>query len=327
METVVDWVLRHELDEAGIMLEQETASRLAFGSLLGILNTEDRERASIFSAAADALDAYSLEAALDAAKEPNFHPAAFVSSGDTIYIHAPAEEQAAAPPLVCGLLAEIRRATYQTHRNGQVHGRVLFALDEAANIAPLEELPQIASEGGGQGLTVLAAFQDLSQARQRWGHAADGFLTLFGTKLILPGVADTQTLEAVSTALGEYDRQMVATGTVPVSGSLVPRRTRTVSTQRTRITPGEVANIPGRQGTASRRSRLGAGHPHPRPRDRTVEDDHRPAGGRTMSRSAGLDAASTSADICGHLGPSTPCAWSVLLSTGTDCNGRKEFGC
>jgi type IV secretion system protein VirD4 len=167
METVVDWVLRHELDEAGILLEQETASRLAFGSLLGILNTEDRERASIFSAAADALDAYSSEAALDAAKDPNFDPAGFVSSGDTIYIHAPAEEQAAAAPLVCGLLAEIRRATYQAHRAGQLHGRLLFALDEAANIAPLEELPQIASEGGGQGLTLLAALQDLSQARQR----------------------------------------------------------------------------------------------------------------------------------------------------------------
>ena len=239
-------------------VEQETASRLAFGSLLGILNTEDRERASIFSAAADALDAYSSEAALDAAKDPNFDPARFVSSGDTIYIHAPAEEQAAAAPLVCGLVAEIRRATYQAHRAGatyqahragQLHGRVLFALDEAADIAPLEELPQITSEGGGQGLTLLAAFQDLSQARQRWGHAADGFLTLFGTKLILPGIADTQTLEAVSTALGEYDREMVATGTVPVGGSLVPRRTRTVSTQRTRIlSPGEVANIPAGKG-------------------------------------------------------------------------------
>ncbi len=249
METVVDWVLRHELDEAGILLEQETASRLAFGSLLGILNTEDRERASIFSAAADALDAYSSEAALDVAKDPNFDPVAFVASEDTVYIHAPAEEQAAAAPLVCGLLAEIRRATYQTHRQGALPRRVLFALDEAANIAPLEELPQITSEGGGQGVTLLAAFQDLSQARQRWGKAAEGFLTLFGTKLILPGVADTQTLEAISTALGEYDRKMVATGTVPLRDSWFPGRTRTVSTQRTRIfSPGEIANIPAGKG-------------------------------------------------------------------------------
>lgn len=253
-ETVVDWVMRHQLDEAGILLERPEASRLAFGSLLGLLNTEDRERASIFSAAADALQAYTSEAALQAAENPNFDAAAFVRSADTIYIHAPAEDQTAAGPLVCGLLAEIRRATYLAHQAGTLKQPVLFALDEVANIAPLDELPQIASEGGGQGLTLLAALQDLSQARARWGAAADGFLTLFGTKLVLPGIADTRTLEAISLMLGEYDRQMVAT-TRPVGGAIsallssgqshTPTRTRTVSTQRARVlSPGEIAGIP-----------------------------------------------------------------------------------
>ncbi len=245
MEAVLDWVMRHELDEAGILLEQEQASRLAFGSLVGLLNTEDRERASIFSAAADALQAYSSEAALEAAKDPNFQPEQFVSSEDTIYIHAPAEEQAAAAPIVCGLLAEIRRSTYHAHHQGSLRGRVLFALDEVANIAPLEELPQIASEGGGQGLDLLAALQDLSQARARWGEAADGFLTLFGTKLILPGIADSRSLEAISTALGEYDRKMVAQTTGRGGRDYSPQRSKTVSTQRTRVlSPGELANIP-----------------------------------------------------------------------------------
>jgi type IV secretion system protein VirD4 len=245
MESVVDWVMRHELDEAGILLEQERASRLAFGSLIGLLNTEDRERASIFSAAADALQAYNSEAALEAAKDPNFQPEQFVASEDTVYIHAPAEEQAGAAPIVCGLLAEIRRATYRAHQEGGLRGRVLFALDEVANIAPLEELPQIASEGGGQGLDLLAALQDLSQARARWGQAADGFLTLFATKLILPGIADTRSLEAISTALGEYDRELVATTSTRVPDRFIPARGRTVSTQRTRVlSPGEIANIP-----------------------------------------------------------------------------------
>ena len=257
IECVVDWVMRHELDEAGIILEQDQASRLAFGSLLGLLNTEDRERAAIFSAAADALQAYTSEAALEAAKDPNFDVAAFTGSWDTIYIHSAAEEQAAASPLVCGLLAEIRRATYLAHREGTLRQPVLFALDEVANIAPLEELPQIASEGGGQGLILLAALQDLSQARGRWGASADGFLTLFGTKVILPGVADTRTLESVSVSvsvmLGEYDRKMVSTtrahaglgAIIAPPQSNAPHRTRTVSTQRTRVlSPGEIANIP-----------------------------------------------------------------------------------
>jgi type IV secretory pathway TraG/TraD family ATPase VirD4 len=142
--------MRHELDEAGILLTAKPI-RTRPGA------TEERERASIFSAAADALQAYSSEAALEAAKDPNFSPEQFVASEDTIYIHAPAEEQVGAAPIVCGLLAEIRRATYHAHHQGTLTGRVLFALDEVANIAPLEELPQIASEGGGQGLVLLAA--------------------------------------------------------------------------------------------------------------------------------------------------------------------------
>jgi type IV secretory pathway TraG/TraD family ATPase VirD4 len=245
METVVDWVMRHDLDEARVLLEDQRCSRLAFGNLLGILHTEDRERSSIFSSAADALQAYSSEHALATARDPNFDAGEFVRSGDTVYIHAPAEAQAAAAPIVCGLLAEIRRETYQANAAGQLTGRVLFALDEVANIAPLEELPQIASEGGSQGLLLLAALQDLSQARQRWGAAADGFLTLFGTKLILPGIADTKTLEAVSVTLGEYDRQMVATTSGRVPGRIIPSTGRTYSTQRTPVlSPGEIANIP-----------------------------------------------------------------------------------
>ena len=254
METVVDWVMRHELDEAGILLEDKRCSKLAFGSLLGLLNTEERERASIFSATADALQAYLSETALTAAREPNFDAETFVRSSDTVYIHAPADAQAAAAPIVCGLLTEIRRATYRAHAAGELtHGRTLFALDEVANIAPLPELPQIASEGGGQGLVLLAALQDLSQARARWGQQADGFLTLFGTKLILRGIADAKTLDVMSQMLGEYDRRVVSHSN-PSGGALaamlnpqgaMAQRTTTTSTQRTRVlSPGELANIP-----------------------------------------------------------------------------------
>ncbi|MGH2843594.1 MAG: TraM recognition domain-containing protein [Solirubrobacteraceae bacterium] len=143
------------------------------------------------------------------------------------------------------MLAEIRRATYQAHAAGPLAGRVLFALDEVANVAPIAELPQIASEGGGQGLLLLAVLQDLSQARARWGTVADGFLTLFGTKLILPGVADQRTLETISTALGEYDRKVVTETRAQLLGQWGSQRSYSHSTQRTRVlSPGEIANIP-----------------------------------------------------------------------------------
>ncbi|MGH2926800.1 MAG: TraM recognition domain-containing protein, partial [Solirubrobacteraceae bacterium] len=101
------------------------------------------------------------------------------------------------------------------------------------------------SEGGGQGLLLLAVLQDLSQARARWGTTADGFLTLFGTKLILPGVADQRTLETISTALGEYDRKVVSETQTKVPDRFMAQRSYSHSTQRTRVlSPGDIANIP-----------------------------------------------------------------------------------
>jgi type IV secretory pathway TraG/TraD family ATPase VirD4 len=128
---------------------------------------------------------------------------------------------------------------------------VLFCLDELANIAPIHDLPALISEAGGQHLQILACLQDLSQARTRWGATtADGLLTLFQTKLILKGIADPKTLEAISTILGEYDRQIAThtAGRTIEHGILRPdtyNETVSHQTHRHRIlTPGEIAKPP-----------------------------------------------------------------------------------
>ena len=74
-----------------------------------------------------------------------------------------------------------------------------------ANIAPLPALPSMVSEGGGQGLVTLACLQDLSQARRRWPGEADGLPTLFGTTVVLPGIGDVRTLEALATLAGDEE--------------------------------------------------------------------------------------------------------------------------
>ncbi len=61
------------------------------------------------------------------------------------------------------------------------------------------------SEGGGQGLITLACLQDLSQARHRWPGHADGFPSLFGTTVVLPGIGDVGTLGALSTLAGDEE--------------------------------------------------------------------------------------------------------------------------
>ena len=108
-------------------------------------------------------------------------------------------------PVVVAFLEQVRAATYAAAAGGRPHLPVTLVLDEVANVAPLPDLPAMVSEGGGQGLLTLACLQNLSQARSRWGRAAEGFFSLFGTKVLLGGIGDIPTAEAVSRLAGQMD--------------------------------------------------------------------------------------------------------------------------
>lgn len=133
---------------------------------------------------------------------------------------------------------------------------MLWALDEIANTAPIHDLPALVSQAGGQHLQIMVGLQGLSQARARWGDAqADGFMSLFQTKLILSGIADARTLESISLTLGEYDRDM-ASQSLGLSepqecfgGPSTYSETVNYQTQRHRkLTPGEIARLPDQHG-------------------------------------------------------------------------------
>jgi type IV secretory pathway TraG/TraD family ATPase VirD4 len=249
---VLGWVLRHDLEAPGETLERAGAD-VACDVLLGVARTDQRERSSIFSATAGVLALYNTDAGRRAADNPNFDPEQFAASTDTIYITAPAHRQALCAPLVVGLLEQIRHATYRRAATHPAATPLLFCLDEVANIAPIHDLPALVSEAGGQGLHVMACLQDLSQARTRWGDgAAEGFLTLFQSKLVLPGISDPRTLEALSLVLGEIDRPMRTHSTgfsTSTTGWLSPTTKThsqsdgyTVARQR-RLPPGQIAAV------------------------------------------------------------------------------------
>ncbi len=159
--------------------------------------------------------------------------AGFVRGPNVLHVVSPSRHQAAAAPLVVGLLDALVHATYDAHADG---ASLLLALDELANVAPLPSLPSVVSEGAGQGVLVLGCLQDLSQARVRWGVAADGFLSLFPTTVVLPGIADRVTLESLSQLAGRHEVTVTS-----VSGG---RRRGSVTTslaQRDRMAPDEIA--------------------------------------------------------------------------------------
>lgn len=224
LATVLSWVDRRNAATALGILDRNAATRP--GDLLaGIAATDPREQSGIWSTASGVLAAYRSEAALATTVAPDFDAGAFCDSSATLYICAMGRHQSVTAPLVVGLLTDIRTAAYARSASG-VQGAatpgdrpppVVLALDEVANIAPIPDLPGMVSEGAGQGLLTLACLQDLSQARGRWGSAADGFLSLFGTTVVLPGIGDVRTLEALSALAGEQEVRTRAVS-APVQG-------------------------------------------------------------------------------------------------------------
>ncbi len=204
IETVLRWVLRQDLEGPQAVVAGhgvDTASDV----LIGIGATDPREQSGIWSSAAGILAAYRSDAVLDNSAAVNFDPAALIGTSDTVYVCAPARHQELVAPIVVAFVEQARAGCYAAWSAPVSRPPLSLVLDELANIAPMPDLPALVSEGGSQGVLTLACLQDLSQARVRWGPAADGFLSLFGTKIVLPGIGDLSTLDLVSRLGGEID--------------------------------------------------------------------------------------------------------------------------
>ena len=203
MRDMLSWVNRRTGSQALDILESNNAE-VAGDLLYGILSTDAKELSGIWSTCSSLLTAYRSHSALESATltENKLELDSFVTSSDTIYICATGRMQNLVSPIIVGFLESIKTAKYDSHSRLATSKQMLFALDEVANIAPIPDLVSQVSEGGGQGVTTLACLQDLSQARTRWGNQADGFLTLFGTKVVFPGIADIATLNSISTIAG-----------------------------------------------------------------------------------------------------------------------------
>ena len=224
------------------LLERHGDEHPSVSSLRGILATEERERSSIWSSASGLFAGMRTDAARASAREAPLDLDAFLAGPHQLHVVAPSRHQAVCIPLVVGLIEEVVHATYDRHPEG---ARLLLALDEVANVAPLPRLAGIVSEGGGQGVLTLACLQDLSQARSRWGGAADGFLSLFPTAVILPGIADRPTLEMLRHLAG---RSMVPTPTIQHGGRGRKPSRSTSWVERDRASVSDIAQ--GRPGFA-----------------------------------------------------------------------------
>jgi len=124
-------------------------------------------------------------------------------------------------------LLDTSRARAASGPAGRLDPPLLLLLDEAANIAPIQTLPNLLADGGGVGITTVAVLQSLAQARARWGEAAaDAMWDAATIKVVLGGLAHAEDLTRISRLVGDVDYPTL-TRSHGAAGS-----NRTISTQR-----------------------------------------------------------------------------------------------
>jgi type IV secretory pathway TraG/TraD family ATPase VirD4 len=113
-----------------------------------------------------------------------------VAGANTLYLCSPRGEQRHYEPLFRGALRMLLEEQQRLVDAGESR-RVLMVLDEAATVASLDELDQLAATVSGLGVTLVTVVQDFAQLAARWGPRAATIVNNHATRLVVAGLADS----------------------------------------------------------------------------------------------------------------------------------------
>lgn len=142
----------------------------------------------------------------DPAGRPQFDPAQFARSTDTLYPLSK-EGGGSAAALLTALTAAVCEAAdeYATTQGGRLPAPMVVVLDEAANICPWRELPNLYSHYGSRGIVLVTIVQSPDQAAAAWGQK--GWNKLWSSanvRIYGGGIDDPTWLDGRAKLIGEY---------------------------------------------------------------------------------------------------------------------------
>lgn len=182
---------------------------LAGDALAGIWAMDERTRSSVYTGARTVIEAWSDPTVARASGGCEITPEWLLSGDNTLFVVAPAREQARLRPVFAGLVADLVHAAFDaaTRNQGALEHPLLVVLDEAANICPIRELPAWCSTCPGHDVTLVTVWQDRSQQQERYGReGAETIWNNSGAKVLLGGASD-HALAGLVPMLGEEEHQ------------------------------------------------------------------------------------------------------------------------
>jgi type IV secretion system protein VirD4 len=254
MDAVVRWVYGQggrELDETIARLtgsandpEQLEDVHAAYDAVRAFESQADRTRTSIEATAQGLLRAYRFRRVLRSAAGCEIEPDSLLDQRATLYLIGDAKASKLLRPLFLALLSEIVDRAYEraTLSGGQLALPLLLCLDEAGNVAPLPNLGEIASTAPSHNIQLVSIFHDLAQARSRYGRQTETVVNSHRARMLLPGVADLDTLRYFSGLAGDEETRELSRTTGAGAGG----GTRTSSIRRRPlIAPEALRQLPG----------------------------------------------------------------------------------
>ncbi|TDD84309.1 hypothetical protein E1298_20115 [Actinomadura rubrisoli] len=193
-----------------IELLQDAGFQLMASSLKGTQNGAVETRDGIYQTARTAAKALRDQEILAWVTPdhdlPAFDPDAFAGSCDTLYLLS--KSLSAAAPLIAALTDATMRAAERRaeQAGGRLDPPLIVALDEAANICRIADLPQLYSHLGSRGIIPVTILQSYEQGVTVWGEP--GMAALWGAatrKLIGAGIDSPRLVRDLATLIGQHD--------------------------------------------------------------------------------------------------------------------------
>jgi type IV secretion system protein VirD4 len=211
MGQVLSWVATVDRHQPAELLRTciTPGAQPALEALESVWNADPRFRSSVLQTVATALDPWQAPAIAEATIGQSEISAGWLLTGpNTLYLVSPADDQRRLRGLFAALIADVTAGAFaRSAQSGRpIEPALLLALDEAANIAPLPNLDEIASTGPGQGVQLLTVLQNVSQAADRWGRErAETLVANHRARLFCSGIGDRATLDYLRQTLGEEE--------------------------------------------------------------------------------------------------------------------------
>ncbi len=238
IDTVVRWAYgqgARSLNEALMRLGDDACdergradAHAAYDAVRAFEAQADRTRSSIEATAQALLRAYRFSRVAASARSCEITPDRLLDEAATLYLIGDAKASKMLRPLFLALLSEIVDRAYEraTLAGGRLELPLLLCLDEAGNVAPLPNLAEIASTAPSHNIQLVSIFHDLQQARTRYGRQAETVVNSHRARMLLPGVADLETLRYFAGLLGEEEARDYTrtTGTGGTTRSTALRR-------------------------------------------------------------------------------------------------------